>query len=162
MAQENQVQTTPAPPPSDAGRNDLIEAAFDARPAMLRTNLAVDPSLLTRLMCKAATTAQDCVGKTLMVRGYMLSYGDMPADADSGEISRGYTLIMLLADGSTVGTSSKTLIESFARIVGVMGNGQWAQPVPVRIIAHASRSGPGKWLQCYIDDDAADAPHDDE
>lgn len=138
------------------GRDELIEGLFDAKPAFIRTNISMSHGVLTRMLCKAKLTAQDCVGQRLLVRGYFLSYGDLPPDSETGEVGKGYTLTLLLHDGVTLATSSPTFVQSFGRIVALLGKGEWQSPVPIRIIAHKRSKGAGQWLQCYIADTEAD------
>lgn len=145
------VQKSHAHEPTSGGRDNLVESMFDARPAYIKTNLALSPAVITRMMCKASASALENAGNTLIVKGFFLTFGTLPPDPDTGRSETGYTLTLMLADGKTVSSTSRTLIESFGRIVSLVGDGPWNEPVPVTIVANSRRSGAGQWLQCYID-----------
>lgn len=123
-------------------------------PKLLATNLSANPAKMSRLLIQADKRMTDYAGKFLSVVGYLVGHGTIAFNRETGDITVGHWLRVLLDDGTTASTTSPTLIRSFACLAQMFPDGQWASPVKVGIIAHDSAMNPGRWFECYLMDNS--------
>lgn len=117
---------------------------WDEGATAIRTNLDVTNSkgraLMTRCMATADIKTRNAVGQPHEVTGYMAHVVEI-ADMATGEVFKRVRVVLTLADGRTLSTTSNACVRAISLLAQATKGAPWDPPIIIEIREHPLDGG---------------------
>lgn len=123
----------------------LIKARATSIETSIDVGTPAGEQTFTRCMAKADRLAKQSVGQEITVAAYLAHEIELTND-ETGEVLPAIRLVLVTPDGTTISTTSTTLIRGWFDAIALMGRNGYAGPWRIRIEAVPARRV-GEYLQ---------------